>query len=154
MRTLGSFPLWVYVLPPLRSLRIRLVRFSPLYSCLSVNIPRCVARYLDLSSWSITCGFLLGDSSLFIRILASCRTSEVTCLRWSRKYSMELICTPNILYYLFGGRCRMGESSSNFIALIWLRSRWVFLYSLDFRIRIVLLRPRILSFLVLVQCIC
>ena len=39
--------------------------------CLSVNMPKWVAWYFDFSSWSITCFFLLGDSSLFVRALAS-----------------------------------------------------------------------------------
>jgi len=95
-------------------------------SCLSVNMPKWVAWYFDRSSWSITCFFLLGDGSLFVRALARCLTSVVTCFRWSRKSSIGLMCTPSILHYLFGGRCRMGEPYSNFIVLIWLRSRCVF----------------------------
>ena len=85
--------------------------FSSLYlrslsivsSCLSVNIPIWVAWYFDLSSSSITCFILLGYSSLFVRALASCRTSDVTCFRWSRKSSIGLMCTPNILYDFGGG---------------------------------------------------
>ena len=76
--------------------------------------------------------FLLGDSSLFVRALASCRTSDVTCLRWSRRSSIGLKRTPSILYDLFGGRCPLCEPSSNFIVLILLRSRRVFYLLIGF----------------------
>jgi len=95
-------------------------------SCLSVNIPKWMVWYFHLSCWFITHFFLLGDSSLFVQALASCRASDVTCFKWSRKSSIGLMCAPSILYYLFGGRCRTGEPSSNCIVLVWLRSRRVF----------------------------
>ena len=50
-------------------------------SCLSVKIPRWVAWYLDLSSWSITSFFRLGDSSLCVRTLACFDIFVVMCLR-------------------------------------------------------------------------
>ena len=43
-------------------------------SYVSVKIPRWVAWYLDLSNWSMTSCFLLGDS----RLLASTRASFLT----------------------------------------------------------------------------
>ncbi len=92
---------------------------------LSVNIPRWVAMYLDLSTRSITCFFRVGDSSLFVSILASYETFVVTCSRLSWKSSMGLICNLSILYDLFGGGCLMDRSSS-FIAWIWHISRCVF----------------------------
>ncbi len=50
-------------------------------SCLSVKMPRWVTWYIDLSSWSITSFFQLGDSSLRVRTLASFRMSAVMCLK-------------------------------------------------------------------------
>ena len=73
-------------------------------SCLSVKIPKCVAWNLDLSSWSMTSFFLLGESCLLVSVFAIFRTSVVMCFRCSLKSSMGLTCTPNILYDLFGGR--------------------------------------------------
>ncbi len=74
-------------------------------SYVSVQIPRWVAWYLDLSSWSMTSCFLLGDNS---RLLGSTRasflTSVVMCLRWSLKSSMGFICSSSILFDLLGGR--------------------------------------------------
>ncbi len=87
-------------------------------SYLSVKMPRWVAWYLDLSSWSITSSFRLGDSNLRVRILARFLMFAVICLRWSLKSSMGLMCTPRILYDLFGGRYWMGVSSSDLIVLI------------------------------------
>ena len=73
-------------------------------SFLSMKIPMWVAWYLGLSSWPITVFFRLGDSSLRVRTLASFLMSIVMCLRRSRESSMGLMCTPNILYDVFGGR--------------------------------------------------
>jgi hypothetical protein len=67
-------------------------------SCVYVKIPRRVAWYLDLRSWSIPSFFLLGDSLLWVSTRASFLTSVVMCLRWSLKPIMGLICTPSILY--------------------------------------------------------
>jgi len=39
---------------------------------------------------------------------------------------MGLMCTPSVLYDLFGGKYLMGVQSSNMIVEIWLRSRFVF----------------------------
>ena len=50
-------------------------------SCLSVKMPKWVAWQFDLSRCSITSFFRLGDSSLFVRALASFRMSVVMCLR-------------------------------------------------------------------------
>ncbi len=73
-------------------------------SCVSVKIPRWVAWYLDLSIWSMTSCFRLGDSLLLVSTRARFLTSVVMCCRWSLKSSMGMICTSSILYYLFGGR--------------------------------------------------
>ena len=48
-------------------------------SCVSVKMPRWVAWYSDLSSYSITSFLRLGDSSLFARALASFFMSIVIC---------------------------------------------------------------------------
>ena len=53
-------------------------------------------------------------------------TSVVMCFRWSLKSNMGLICTPSILYDLFGGRYLIFVPSSNFIVLIWLIRRLMF----------------------------
>ena len=45
------------------------------------------------------------------------------CFRWSLKSSMGLICTPNVLYDLFGGRYLMFVPSSNLIVLTWFVNR-------------------------------
>jgi len=95
-------------------------------------MPRWGAWYFYLSSWSITDFFRLGDSSLFVRTLASFLMSVVMCLRRSRKSSMGFMCTLSILYDLFGGEYRMGVPSSNLIAEIWLRSRCVFTLLMGF----------------------
>ena len=50
-------------------------------SCMSVNIPKWVAGYFDLSRCCITSCFRLGDSSLFVRVVASFRMYAVMCLR-------------------------------------------------------------------------
>ena len=71
-------------------------------SCVSVKIPRWVAWYLDLSNWSMTSFFLLGDSHLLVSTLAKLLTSVVMCLRWSLKSIMGFISTPSILYDLLG----------------------------------------------------
>ena len=71
-------------------------------SCMFVKIPRWVAWYLDLSSWSMTSCFLLGDSLLLVSTRARFMTSVVICFKWCLKSSMGLICTPSILYDLFG----------------------------------------------------
>jgi hypothetical protein len=44
---------------------------SVVSSCLSVKMPRWVTPYFDLRSWSITSFLRLGDSSLFVKTLAS-----------------------------------------------------------------------------------
>ena len=69
--------------------------------------------------------FLLGDSRRFDITQASFLISVVICFRWSRKSSMGLICTPNILYDLLGGRYLMFVPSSNLIVRIWFVSRLV-----------------------------
>jgi hypothetical protein len=66
-------------------------KLSIVSSCVSVNIPRWVAWYLDLRSRYITSFFLLGDSRFFVSSLASYRTFEVTCLKWSLKSNMGFI---------------------------------------------------------------
>ena len=101
-------------------------------SRISMNIPRWMAWYLDLRSWSITSCFLLGYSPLFIITLASCLTSVVTCLRWSLKFSMGFICTHSILCELLRGIYLMFVPSSNLIVLIWLLSRLVFALLIGF----------------------
>jgi hypothetical protein len=63
-----------------------------------------VSWYLDLSGWSMTSSFLLGDSILLVSTRARFLTSVVTCFRWSLKSNYGLTCTPSILYDLFGGR--------------------------------------------------
>jgi len=91
--------------------------------CVSVNIPKWVAWYFYFSSWSITSCFLMGgDRHRLVRTLAIFLTSVVMCLRWSLKSNMGLICTPNILYDLLGGRYLMFAPSSNLIVLLWLVS--------------------------------
>ncbi len=70
-------------------LRVRPVAFlaalfnsvSVVSSCLSVNMPKWVAWFLDFRRWFITRFFLLGESNLFVRTLASFLTSVVICLR-------------------------------------------------------------------------
>ncbi len=61
-------------------------------SFFSVKIPRWVAWYLDLNNWSVTSWSRIyhqvGGTKLFVRSVASFRTSRVICLRWSRKSSM------------------------------------------------------------------
>ena len=91
---------------------------SIVFSCESVKIPRWVAWYLDLSSWSMTNCFLLGDSRHLVSTRASFLTSVVICFRWSVKSNMGLICTLSILYDLLGGRYLIFVPSSNLIVLI------------------------------------
>ena len=50
-------------------------------SYLSVKMPRWIARYLDLSSRSITSFSPLGESNLQVTILASFLMAAVICLR-------------------------------------------------------------------------
>jgi hypothetical protein len=85
----------------------------------SVKIPRWVAWYSNLSNWSRTSCFLPGDSRLLISTRAIFLTSVVMCVRWSLKFSMGLICTPNIFYDLLGGRYLIFVPYSNLIVLIW-----------------------------------
>ena len=87
-------------------------------SCVSVKIPRWVAWYLDLSSWSMTRCFRLGDCLLLVSTRASFLTSVVMCCRWSLKSSIGLIWTPSILYDLFWGRYLIFVQSSNLIVLV------------------------------------
>jgi len=54
-----------------------------------------------------------------------CLTSVVMCLIWPLKSSVGLMCTPSILYDLFGGRYLMSVPSLNLIVLIWFISRLV-----------------------------
>ncbi len=122
-------------------------------SCLSVNFPRWLAWYLELSSWSITIFARLGNRRLFVRTLASIRTSTVMCLRLSRKSSMGLIYVPSIVYDLFGGGCRMGDPSFLIILCIFdFGGGRCFPCSQGLRSPIVLPRPHLLPFLVLVPC--
>ena len=74
----------------------------------------------------MTSFFLWGESLLLVRVRASILTSVVICFRWSLKYNMRLICTPNILYDLFGGRYLIFVPSSNLIVLIWFINRFMF----------------------------
>ncbi len=74
----------------------------------------------------MTSCFLMGDSRLFVSTRASFLTSVVMCFRWSLKSSMGLICTPSILYDLFGGRYLIFVPTSNLIVMIWLINRVMF----------------------------
>ena len=74
----------------------------------------------------MTSCFLLGESLLLVSTRARFLTSVVMSLRWSLKSSMGLICTPSILYDLFGGRYFIFVPSSNLIVLIWFVSRFMF----------------------------
>ncbi len=87
-------------------------------SCVSVKIPTWVAWYLDLSNWSMTNCFLLGDSRLLVSTRASCLTSVVMWLSSSLKSSIVFSCTPSILYDLLGDRYLMFDMSSILIVLI------------------------------------
>ena len=94
-------------------------------SCVSGNIPKCVAWYLDFSSWSITSCFLLGDRRRLVYTLAICLIFVVMFLRCSMKSNMGLICTLGILYDLFGDGYLMVVPFSNLIVLIWFIIRLV-----------------------------
>jgi hypothetical protein len=75
----------------------------------------------------MTSCFLLGDSLLLVSTRARFLTSMVMCFKWSLKSSMGLICTPSILYDLFGGRYLVFEvPSSNLIVFIWFINRFMF----------------------------
>jgi hypothetical protein len=62
-----------------------------------------------------------------VRALAYLRTSLVMCMKCSLNSSIGLMCTPNILYDLFGGRYVMWDPSRKDIVLIcsW-RDAWFF----------------------------
>ena len=117
---------------PMAFLAALLSILSIVESCVSVKITRWVAWYLDLSNWSMTSCFLLGDSRLLVSIRASFLTSVVMCLKWSLKSSMGLICTPSILYDLFGGRFLIFVPSSNLIVFIWVVNRLMFALLIGF----------------------
>ena len=53
-----------------------------------------------------------------MRALASLRTSLVMCMKYSLKSSSGLMCTPSILYDLFGARYVIGDPSGKDIVLI------------------------------------
>ncbi len=60
----------------------------------------------------------MGLSFLFVRALASFRTSLVMCVKFSLKSSSGLMCTPSILYDLFGASYVMWDPSRKDIVLI------------------------------------
>ncbi len=72
-------------------------------SCRSVKTPRCVARYLDLRSCSITRVLYGGLRFRLASVLAMSLASLVMCARCSLKSRTVLMWTPSILYDLFGG---------------------------------------------------
>ena len=74
----------------------------------------------------------MGDNRLLASTRTSCLTSVVMCLKWSLKSSMGLICTPNILYDLLGGRYLMFVPSSNLIVLICFVNRLVLVVLIGF----------------------
>ena len=53
-----------------------------------------------------------------MRALANLRKSLVMCMKCALKSSIGLMCTPNIVYDLFGGRYVMWEPSRKDILLI------------------------------------
>jgi hypothetical protein len=73
----------------------------------------------------MTSCFLLGDRRRLVSTRAIFLTFGVMCFRCSRKSSMGLICAPNILYDLLGGRYLIFVPSSNFIVLVWFVNRLV-----------------------------
>ncbi len=102
-----------------RACLIALLRIpSMVVSCLSLNTPRCVAWYLDYSSYSIASDFRGGLSLRFARALASFLTSLLIWRKCSRKSSTGLMLTPSILYDLFGGRYLIWVPSTNVMELI------------------------------------
>ena len=99
--------------------RIALFRMPTIVvDCQSLSTPRYVAWYLDLNSCSTTRVLYGGPSFLFVRALASLRTFLVMFVKYYLKSNNGLMCTPNILYDLFGGRYVMRDPSRKDIVLI------------------------------------
>ena len=92
---------------------------SIVVSCRSLSTPRCVAWYLDFNSCSTTRVLYGGLSFIFVRALASLRTSLAMFVKCSLESKTGLMCTPNILYYLFGGRYVMRDPYRKDIVLIY-----------------------------------
>ena len=91
-----------------RACLIALLRMpSMVVSCLLLNTPRCVARYLDFSSCSAE--YVLRDelSLRFAMAFAIFLTCLVMWRKCSQKSSMGFMWTPSILYDLLGGRYLM-----------------------------------------------
>ena len=91
---------------------------SIVVSCRSLRTPRCVVWYLDFNSSSTTTVLDGGMSFLFVRAFASLLTTLVMLMKCSLKSETGLICTPIILYELFGGRYVMRDPSRKDIVLI------------------------------------
>ncbi len=93
-----------------------------------LNIPICVARYLDLRSCFITIVLYGGLNFLLVRALTSLRTSLVICVKSSLNSKAGLMCTPSILYVLLGGRFVMWDPSRKKIVSICSCNRVCFLW--------------------------